>query len=35
MKLITEAIDNVEYIKEDNGVGGKNYKMVDILTIRN
>ena len=31
MKLITEAIDNVEYIKEDNGVGGKNYKIRGVF----
>ena len=31
MKLITEAIDNVEYIKEDNGQGGKNYKIRGVF----
>ena len=33
MKLITEQVENVEYICED--VGKKNYKIVRLLTIRN
>ena len=31
MKLITEHIEQVEYIKEDNGVGGKNYKIRGVF----
>ena len=31
MKLITENIDNVEYLTEDNGKGGKNYKIRGVF----